>query len=328
MTIRKLLNYWFGKKRSGFYIFWGFLFGAGYLGGILLCSSVSQPLSRTLKWGGFIGFLINAMAFFVHMNLHACHWFLGHFQDTDHLPAKQINLVNSFCLTLFLTLCAGVLPGAAWGLEPLWQAIGQWFARHTSLDQAVYPALNMEPEAVEAPDLSALLGQARPTPQWLLTLDELLRGLAYIMLIVLGLLAIRGLCRGIWRWITKPRQFDSDEKIYLTPSWSLASDKKKPGGKRPRLRSRSYSQRVRRHYRKRLLSLSRKKKIPLSSWASPEELERAVGLNEELLHRIYEKARYGKEECGRGDWETVLEAERRGRGPSASDRSDGDQALH
>lgn len=312
MTIRGLLNYWFGKKRSGFYIFWGLVFGACHFAGIMLRSSVSQTLSRTLEWGGMAGFLINVLVFFVHMNLHALHWFLGHFKDMDQVPRKQINLVNSFCVTLFLTFCLGVLPGAAWGLEPLWKAIGQWFSRHTSLEQAVYPALNMEAEPMDTPDLSALLGEVKPTPQWLQTLDELLRTLAYVLLIVLGLLAIRGLCRGVWRWITKPRQFDGDEKIYLTPSWSLPSGRKDPDRKKVSLPSRSYSQRIRRYYQKRLLALSRKKKTPLSSWASPKELEQAVGLEQETLHQIYEKARYGKEECGKGDWEKVLEAEKRG----------------
>ncbi len=310
MTIRRLLNYWFGKKRSGFYLFWGFGFGFMYFLGILLQSSVPQALCRALEWAGLAGFLLNVPAFFIHMNLHACHWFLEHFKDTDQLPRKQISLVNSFCMTLFLALCLGILPAAAWGLEPLWQAIGQWFASHTSLDQAVYPALNMELEASQSPDLSALLGEPKPTPRWLLALDELVRGLAYVLLMALVLLAIRSLCLRVWTWITKPRQFDDDEKIYLTPSWSLASGKNKSPKKRTGFISRSYSQRIRRHYQKQLQTLSRKKKIPLPSWASPRELEQAVGLEQEILHQVYEKARYGKEECSREDWEKANSSHR------------------
>lgn len=67
-------------------------------------------------------------------------------------------------MTIFLTLTLGALPLSAFCLNPLWQIIARWFAAKTSLDKAVYPALHMEVEPVQAPDLSALFGEAKPTP--------------------------------------------------------------------------------------------------------------------------------------------------------------------
>lgn len=307
MTIQKLLNYWLGKKREGFFLFWGFVSAAAYFGGTMVWASKSPGLSAALTWTGLFGFLVDAAAFFIHMNLHSCHWFLEHFQDTDHLPRKQIGLVNSFCMTLFLGICLVALPGAAWGLEPVWQALRRWFAGRAALDQAVYPALHMEPEREPGPDLAVLLGEAKPTPQWILMLDEALRVLGYVMLAVLVFLLIRSLCRGVWRWITKPRQFDSDEKIYLTPSWPLVRGRKRLVPKEFSLSPRSYNHRIRRLYQKEVLALARKNKAALSPSSSPRELEKAVGMERKGLHQMYEKARYGKEECGRDEWDKAKE---------------------
>lgn len=88
MTIRKLLNFWFGKNRSGFYVFLGIAAACAYLAGIALERSENQALAQTLKQAGYFSFLAIAPAYFIHWNLHAAHWFLDHFKDTDHLPKK------------------------------------------------------------------------------------------------------------------------------------------------------------------------------------------------------------------------------------------------
>lgn len=40
------------------------------------------------------------------------------------------------------------------------------------------------------------------------------------------ILALICLLGRLWAWITKPRHFDGDEKIYLTPTWSLTGSPK------------------------------------------------------------------------------------------------------
>ncbi len=305
MTIRKFLNYWFKKKRTGFYLWAGLGTGSLYFAGFSLRSSLSPKLSALLRHLGFAGFLAVILLLFVHLNLHPAHWFLEHFKDTDRLPRRQIALVNSFCMTLFLFLCLIVLPGAAWAMEPVWQAIGAWLAGRTSLEKAVYPALHMETDPMDTPDLSRLLGEAAPAPPWVAMLDQLLRTAASILVALLLILAARALVRRIWRWITRPRQFDSDERIYLTPTWSLLSKETEKTEIRPPFRTRSYSEKIRRQYRKKILLLSRKRKLILSASSSPSELEQTVGLEQPALHQLYEKARYSGQECTREDWEAA-----------------------
>lgn len=305
MTIRRLLNYWIGKKRSGFYVFLGFCAASVYFAGIILDSPERQALCLRLRGAGFILFVAFVAALFIHLNLHAAHWFLNHFEGTDHLPKKQIALVNSFCMTVFLTVTVIALPAAAWGLEPLWQAIARWFSSRTSLDKAVYPALYMEQEPPKSPDLSALLGEPTPTAPWMAALDQLLRAAASVFLVLLILLAVRRLLSALWAWITKPRQFDDDEKIYLTPAWSLSQQEKRAAPRQPTVKARSYNEKIRRKYRRQILFRSVRHKRPLSSAATPEELEHAVGLDNPPLHQLYEKARYGNGKCTKTDWEAL-----------------------
>ncbi len=309
MIIRKLLNYWFGKKRSGFYIWMGILSSGVYAAGILLRSSQSPGLSALLKHIGFFSFLIVVLTLFIHLNLHANHWFLDHFQETDHLPRRQIAHVNSFCMTMFLGLSLLALLGTSYGLEPLWQMMGRFLASRRILEGAVYPALEIEQEPVrKAPDLSALLGEPAPTPAWMAVLDQILRILITVLLAVLALLAVRSLLRRVWAWITKPRHFDGDEKIYLTPTWTLTSDKKEAALHRSIGRPRSYDDKIRRLYRRNILILSRQKKISPPKSSSPSELEHAVGLEHRALHDLYEKARYSQKPCTKTDWEMVSHA--------------------
>lgn len=306
MIIRKLLNYWFSKKRSDFYIWMAILSVGMYAAGAVLRSGRSPALSSFLEQTGFLSFLLVLLALFIHLNLHANHWFLDHFQETDHLPVRQISHVNSFCMTLFLCLSLLAFLGAAYGLEPFWQMIGRFLADRRILDEAVYPALEMEKgPAMEAPDLSAFLGEPKPTPVWMEALDRILRILVTVFLAVLVLLAIRSLLRQVWAWITKPRHFDGDEKIYLTPTWALPSGQKKAALHRSIGRLRTYDDKIRQLYRRNILVLSRQKKISPPKSASPSELEQAVGLEHRTLHELYEKARYSQKACTRAEWESL-----------------------
>ncbi len=307
MTIRKLLNCWLGKKRSGFYLSLGILSAAAYAAENLIQSPKS--LSLMLKPAGFLGFLATILAFFIHLNLHAAHWLLDHFKDMDRLPKKQIALVNSVSMTVFTVLAAASLPGAAFLLEPLWQLAGRWLSGRMSLDQAVYPALYMQSQPLETPDFSALLADARPTAPWISLLDKIFRTAGTFLLLLLAVLAIRILFSRIWAWIVKPRHFDSDEKIYLTPVWPPSpAGKLLPHKKRKGFRL-SYDEKIRQKYRRKILSLSLKRKQTPALSATPAELEQSVELCQPILHQLYEKARYSKSGCTKADWEILSEAE-------------------
>ena len=304
MIIRRLLNWWFGKKRIGFYLSSAGITASAHLAGVMVRSE-NGPLAVSLERAGFLGFLLTSAVFFIHLNLHACHWFLDHFRDTDHLPARQISHVNSFCMTVFLCLCLGAMPAAAWCMEPFWQSVRRWFSDLEATAPALIPDPGWNTGSAEAPDLSRLLGEPKPTPPWIAAMDRMFRALGAALIILAMLLMGFHLFRQFWRWITRPRFLDGDEKIYLTPTWTLGADRKKAGPKPARFFTRSYSEKIRRRYRREILTLSRKKKLTPSVSATPSQLEQAAGLKHEPLHRLYEKARYGPEECTREEWEEI-----------------------
>lgn len=64
--------------------------------------------------------------------------------------------------------------------------------------------------------------------------------------------------------------------------------------RRPRIWDRSPSAQVRRRYRRAVLRAA-KEEPP--RWAAPQEIEREAGLEDPLLHQLYEKARYSQEGC-------------------------------
>lgn len=67
--------------------------------------------------------------------------------------------------------------------------------------------------------------------------------------------------------------------------------------RRPRVWDHSPNAAVRRKYRRTLLRSG----LPPESWMTPQEAESSVGVDAPALHRLYEKARYGREECTQED---------------------------
>lgn len=308
MTIRKLLNYWFLKKREGFYLFCAFLLGGMYAAGLLMEMYASHSLAAFLQSAAFIGFLFLAILVLIHLNLHASHEFLKLFQDQSQFPKKQIEHVNSFCMTIFLGITLFSMSGLSFLLEPLWSVICRWFA---SIKR---PASEPPPTPVEIsssnsvpPDLSALFGEPAPPPPWMKIVDLFFTAAGYLLIAIICLALLRFLCLSIWNWITKPRHFDDDEKLYLKPTLAMAAKKtgeEKIGGI---FYSLSYSGKIRRYYRKQILLHQRKLKKPAPpSWASPKELENASGIQDETLHQIYEKARYSRQGGDEADWKALL----------------------
>lgn len=307
MTIRKILNYWFMKKRDGFYLFLAFLLSAAYVAGILIENYGYDSLSAILKSASFMGFLFLAVIVLIHLNLHASHEFLKLFQQQDHFPQKQIEHVNSFCMTVFLGITLFSMAGLSLLLEPLWPVIRQWFA---SLKRPVQPQPpvpeEIGPTPSEAYDFSALFGEPAPPPAWMKIVDRIFTVIGYVLIAAIALFLLRAMFLSIWNWITRPRHFDDDEKIYLKPTLSMT------GESMPGLREHgifyglSYSGKIRRYYRKKILGNQKKQKKPLPpSWASPQELEKSFDVEDQNLHRIYEKARYSRQGGDEADWKSL-----------------------
>ena len=307
---RKWVNYWFHKQRNVFYNGLIVLSVLIYLAGLAVAEyelgSDWTVLSPRLKGIGFSTLLLVLLLILIHRNLHGLHQFLDLFRQADHLPKKQIAYVNSFCMTIFLSLTFLMAAIISPSLDPLWAAIVSWF-------QGVFEPVELEPVPMEpmaktgpsTQELLELLGEPKPTPAWIKVAEKIFLVVGWLLVAFLLLLVLRSMLRSIWGWITKPRQFDDDEKIYLKPVLFLSGEDqpKKAADKEPRgLRQYfSYNSRIRRLYRREILSRHKKGSSP-QQWASPQELETDVRLTDPSLHEIYEKARYGHSPCTQEDW--------------------------
>lgn len=315
MTIRKFLNYWFGKKREGFYFFLAVVLAGCYLTALAIegyqLTSYKETLPGYLKAASFGGTILLALLVLVHLNLYACHEFLHLFQKQGHLPQKQIEHVNSFCMTVFLGLSLLCMVFFSFLLDPLWPVLTAWFKNLFHPVSQTVPPVEMEyTESVMAPNLSELFGDPAPPPAWMEILNRMFEIVGCLLVLLVLLLLFRTVCLMAWNWITKPRHFDDDEKIYLRPTLFLPVDKpeKSPVQKERGIRYYlSYNGKIRRLYRKRILSGSQKVSVNMSHffWASPRELEYASGLKDQELHEIYEKARYSSNECTESDWKKL-----------------------
>lgn len=307
MTIRKLLNYWFMKKRDGFYLFLTLLLAAAYVAGILTENYGYDSWAAILKSASFIGFLFLAVIILIHSNLHAIHEFLKLFHNQDHFPQKQIEHVNSFCMTVFLGITLFFMAGFSLLLEPLWPVIRQWFA---SLKHPVQPQPPVPEEICPAfskvVDFSALFGEPAPPPAWMKIVDRLFSFIGYVLIIAIALFLLRTMCLSIWNWITSPRQFDDDEKIYLKPTLSMSGEKASAPREKEFFYFLSYNGKIRRYYRKKILIQQKKQKKSVPpAWATPAELEKVSGIEDQILHQVYEKARYSRQGGKESDWKCI-----------------------
>lgn len=295
------------KKRDGFYLFLALLLAAAYVAGILTEHYGYDSQSAALKSASFTGFLFLAVIVLIHLNLHASHEFLKLFQNQDHFPKKQMEHVNSFCMTVFLGITLFFMTGLSLLLEPLWPVIRQWFASLNHPAQPQSPVLEeLRPAPSEAIDYSAVFGEPAPPSAWMKIVDQLFTVIWYVLLAAIALLLLRNMFLSIWNWITRPRQFDDDEKIYLKPTLSMAGEKASEPREKEFFYFLSYNGKIRRYYRKKILIQQKKQKKSVPpAWASPAELEKASGIEDQTLHQVYEKARYSRQGGNESDWKCL-----------------------
>lgn len=309
MIIRKFTNYWIGRRHDGLHIFWGTVCALLYLAGWLL----EEQGGAVLKRAGTAGLFVLMLAVLLHVSLHGFSQFLDRVKDEGQIPRRQIEQVASLCLTVFLLAAAVGMAGAAWGGERAWQAAASWLEEHLE----PVPAPSME-EAFA--DLGTGMGEsgvnpfaelAEPVPEWVQAADRLLEVLGAAVLILLAAAVVVQLICSVWRFLIRPRNWDTDEKIYLRPALFSGVEKAAEGtgalgegdGVFGRFRLRAtYAQRIRRQYRKEIRAgLTKNRKVP-EIWASPQELEEAAGCRKPALHKAYEKARYSGRTCDEKDW--------------------------
>lgn len=306
MAMRKYFNAWIRCSHGGLHLFlavlWSFLYLAGGL-----CDGYERPqLGLCLKIVGFTGLILLILIDLIHRNLHASWEFLDLFKEMDHLPTKQIQYVNSFYMTLFLTVTTLLMLINFFAAGPLFARIAAWlrtlFSR--SAPQTSPDLMDWAPSAPQAPALPAF-PQAADPPAWARLLDRLLPVLAYIAAAVILLLWLRALLTALWRYIARPRDWDLDQRVCLKPVLFGRTDHASAPRSAAFRHGATYREKIRRRYRRQILRAARQKKMAPPQWAAPNELEHAVGLGDPGLHELYEKARYSQEACTREDWERL-----------------------
>lgn len=316
IRIRKWFNYWISKDRTNFYgALAGFLI-LFYLLGAFMTRYGAPDTGARLKLASFVGFLCLVVIYIVHKNLSSYYRFLDLFQDTDHMPLKQISYVNSFCMTVFLIAALVGILVTAYAMEPLWRAIAEWFANRpvTAAKEAPIEYTPTPPPAPN-PDMQAFLGEYQnpgPTPAWVSILSAIVEYGAMLLVLILCFYGIRKGAGKVWEFVTRPRHFDEDEKVYLKPTLDILAHMGSPEGQQSPSKTGlkyflSYEARIRRYYKKQILTGRKRQKcsgLP-GEWASPSELEEGAGLDDAMLHRLYEKARYSQAECTEEDWKVL-----------------------
>ncbi|HIT64406.1 MAG TPA: hypothetical protein IAC37_08200 [Candidatus Ventrimonas merdavium] len=310
MIIRKLVNYWVGRRHDGLHMFCGTVCALLYLAGWL----VEEPGGAVLKRAGTAGMFVLLLGILLHVSLHGFSQFLDRMKDEGQIPRKQMEQVASLCLTIFLLAAAVGMAGAAWGGGRAWQTAAAWLAEHLE----PVPAPSMEPAfadldaGLETAGPNPFVDLTEPPPEWVQAADRILEIVGEMILILMAAAAAYQLARGVWKFLIRPRNWDTDEKIYLRPALFSGREEQARGEGAPgkdedapgrfRLRP-TYTQRIRRQYRKEIRAgFARNRKVP-EIWASPEELEDAAGCRRPALHGAYEKARYSGKPCDEKDWE-------------------------
>ncbi|MDO4295387.1 MAG: hypothetical protein Q4D90_04400 [bacterium] len=271
----------------------------------------NEKLERVALLLGFFFVLL----FLLHKNLHAQYRFLKLHRSFDHLPVKQMRRVNAVFISGFLVVTSvlmGLLPFFRLGslLRPLRQGILyllRWLLQGLEAGES---------ETVAAQSPMGAFGGFPPLEEyeasWLsLLLEGLLEIIGYALLLLVLVYLLYALYRSLCR-LFQAREFDDDEKVFLAPTFFGESIKASNKQEKKKLwRDFSYSGRVRRHY-KRMVQKRRGKKQSIPPAAAPREIEQLLqfGGEKELLHLLYEKARYSREGCEKAEWE-LLERERR-----------------
>lgn len=301
MWWRKILCRWVRGSVDGLHIFLAASLMAVWIAG---WQGEMEWVKSAAYWG--MGGLI--LVHLIHWGLASCGDFLELYEETDRLPAKQIQMVCRIFLGFLLAalgLFIVVLPNLELG--GLWRTLGNGILRIIRFLLSFLPEGSGEAAAQTGGTMSAmtspLLSEGGEPALWVEILEIVVQ-----VLVSLGLaaLAVWGLYRLFGRfreWFAKSA-WDGDEKIFLAPEVhkERAKTKKEKGFRL--FPDQSYSGRVRRLYKR---TLKRAAKGNLSASATPTELEQAAGLSfpEGGLHDLYEKARYSETGAKREDWERL-----------------------
>lgn len=309
MTRFRWINRWISADMTTFHVVLGLVLLVCYLLGVFLAM---DRLTAIGLWGGMILILIHLF----HLQLHSCDKFLAAQDRQDRLPKEQMKLVNRIFMAIYLAVTG--LAMAAVSLIPtgaVTEALKWLLLRAAVFLAALFPDGDETGGSVSQPAASFLPPQGWGSVKDPSLLTDILNALGFFLGAVLTILlagyGLYQIYRMICRFFSAGIQ-DGDEKVFLRPEFVTESYRRKKGRTKPLWRDFSINGKIRRAYRKKLISCAGQKKFPESG--SPKELEEYAGVGRErfVYHEIYEKARYSGQECKKVDMQQLITAEKKG----------------
>ncbi len=256
----------------------------------LFSAGVADGLPR-LQWLTVLGAVLYLIVCLGYNGLDRLDSYLTLNKDMHGLPARRIqHIAGSAVLILVLLTAALLLP----------MALG-----HSGFVRLKMPEFkgggteNLIPEATPVPGrpemkIADMLPQVDSTPIQIPPI------VGYIFFGLIGALLLAGLFAAVIHLFKNFRRSFSDSRDvvqYLSRDEQEYARELTETLRRPRIWDRSPGAVIRRRYRKALLKAGE----PPERWMTPQEAENAVGVQIPALHRLYEKARYGREECTQED---------------------------
>ena len=282
---------------------------AGFLGYFVLLFFIALLLKRNdlqtiLYWITF-AWLTD---FLVYTNLKSLNRYLYSRRNIANLPGKQITSTNRALmiafsiLALVVMLVVPLLP-----LDHIVYSIGWIFSHFSSEEQTV---VETAAESLATSGQSAMFGDVKPTPAWLKMLYDILFAAILFVVSAGALVGIGYAILMLVHRFYKPAAVTGDIQEFIkeeTESTFLQDSKK---NERDSLFSRMFhpNTTIRKRFKKLIqMGIHSDKKtsnsIPVS--LTPLELEQYAKLPDDertqLLHALYEKARYSKEGCTKED---------------------------
>lgn len=239
---------------------------------------------------------------YIHASIVRMKSFILNNRRIANLPVRTMQIMQRAVLAVtLLLLLLFILPSVFYGKEPLTR-ISEWKIERTG---AVEVELESEQQAKENDSMEAmqeLFGaeEQQEMPQWAQQLFEIL----FYLIFASGVTAVL-IC--LYRYLRRMMQNfangqGEDEIILLgTDETELLSGKRKSKGWGL---ARTPQMKIRKAYKK--LIRKNLKEQPSGS-ETPSDLEKKAGLQDTvLLHSLYEKARYSKEQCTKEEAESFL----------------------
>ncbi|GEM_PF-6314965 len=274
------------------------LFIVCYILGVAL---KNEPMSTLNYYFAFAYVILIA----IYENMNRLDGYLELNKDVANVPRRQIFRTNNLLLLFFIavaTLIMVFLPRA--GLDEVVRSIGKglwWlFRKLISLihfkDNAPAETVEEVVEEVVQDSGGMMMPDAKETPAWLAAASKTITLGIFLTFLFFFLVSLGTAVYAFIKKFYRSYQENGDEEEFLKPQ----DDEKSaaPGentGKRPLWLDFSPDAQVRKTYRKTIL---KKKKVVASNAFTPEQLEDYAELteadNREVLHTLYEKARYSK----------------------------------